>query len=63
MYLLKNKDLVVFNGEVNSCVIQTVLLVNKSIGNVSVTSISFLKKLKTETNIKKKKERKPHQFC
>lgn len=55
----------IFNGGVSSCVIQAVLLVNESIGNISVTFISFLKQLKTETNIKnkKKKEKKPHQFC
>lgn len=39
----------------SSCVIQAVLLVNENIGNISVTFISFLKQLKTETNIKKKK--------
>lgn len=48
----------IFNGGVSSCVIQAVLLVNESIGNISVTFISFLKQLKTETNIKNKKKKR-----
>lgn len=57
------KYIYIFNGGVSSCVIQAVLLVNENIGNISVTFISFLKQLKTETNIKKKKrKRNPINF-